>query len=204
MIAAALSAIASRKHLSRMHERGIEQAASHRDVALEPMLRIEDGDVKLLHRKILQPLREDLVHVARPSDRRAFLARLGRHSPAQLERGVDTNRTSRSNSPHARERCDRLRRQQPERPSASGKNFLPDSYRRFPFRSASQQDRDQLTRAECLRSVCSQSLTRPLGGRKLAYRGCHSSLSVAGFAKSEPAAGGLAHHRPAGEIVVCV
>ena len=44
------------KYFARMHERRIEQSARYRDVALQPVLRVEDRDVKLLDRKVLQPL----------------------------------------------------------------------------------------------------------------------------------------------------
>jgi len=94
-----------------MHERRIEEAASYGDVALEPVLRIKHGDVELFDRKILQTLREDLIDIARPAHRRSFLPFFHRHAPAQLERCVDTNRTSRSYPAHARERGDRLRGQ---------------------------------------------------------------------------------------------
>jgi hypothetical protein len=94
-----------------MHERRIEQAAGYRDVALEPVLRIEHRDVELLDREILQTLREDLIDIAGPAHGRSFLPFLRRHSPSQLERGVDANRTSRSYTPDAGKGCYRLRRQ---------------------------------------------------------------------------------------------
>jgi hypothetical protein len=112
------------KHFSRMNERRIEEAASYGDVALEPVLRIEDGDVKLLHRKILQTLRKDLEHIARPAHGCSFLSLLNRHAPAQLERGMDTNRTSRSYTAHTGESGHRLSGEQPERAAAAGENVL--------------------------------------------------------------------------------
>jgi hypothetical protein len=100
------------KHFSRMNERRVEEAARYRDVALEPVLRIENGDVELFHREILQTLRKDLVHIAWPAHGRSFLSFLHRHAPPQFERGMDTNRTSRSYAPHTRKSGDRLGRQQ--------------------------------------------------------------------------------------------
>jgi hypothetical protein len=84
------------KHFPWVNERGIEEATSDGDVALEPVLRIEDGDVEFFDWKILETLRKDLVHIARPAHRRSLLPFLHRHAPAQLERGMDTNSTSRS------------------------------------------------------------------------------------------------------------
>jgi hypothetical protein len=100
------------KYFSRMHERRVEEAASYGDVALEPVLRIEHGDVELFNRKILQALRKDLIHVARPAHGRSFLPLLRRHASTQLERGMDTNRTSRSYTTYARKSGDWLRREQ--------------------------------------------------------------------------------------------
>jgi len=112
------------ENLTRMHERRIEQAASYRDVALEPVLRVEHRDMELLDRQIFQSLREDLIHIAGPANGRSLLSFLCRHSPSQLERGVDANRTSRSYPPDAGESRHGLRRQQPQRSSTAGKNLL--------------------------------------------------------------------------------
>jgi hypothetical protein len=102
------------ENLTRMHERRIEQAARYRDVALEPVLRIEHRDMELLDRQIFQSLREDLIDIAGPANGRSLLPFLCRHSPSQFERGVDANRTSRSYPPDAGEGRHRLRRQQPQ------------------------------------------------------------------------------------------
>jgi hypothetical protein len=100
------------KNFSRMNERGIEQAAGDGDVAFQTVLRVEDCDVEFLDRKILEPLREDLVDIPRPTYRRTFLPLFRRHPPAKLERGVDTNRTSRSYPTHTGQSSYRLRRQE--------------------------------------------------------------------------------------------
>jgi hypothetical protein len=112
------------KHFSRMHERRIEQAASHSDIAFEPVLRVEDRDVKLLDREILESLGEDLVDIARPADGRSFLPLFRGHAPPQLESGVDTNSTSRSHAAYTREGRHRLRGEQPQRSSARREYFL--------------------------------------------------------------------------------
>jgi len=123
------------EHFSRMHERRIEKPARYRDVPFQPVLRVENGDVKLFDRQIFKSLGEYLEHVARPSDGRSFLAFLRSHAPSQLESGVDTNSTSRSYAAHAGERGNGLRRQKPERSSAGGKYFLADPERGSAFRS---------------------------------------------------------------------
>jgi hypothetical protein len=92
-----------------MNERRVEEAAGYGDVALQPVLRIENSDVKLLHRQVLETLRKNLVHIARPAHRRSFLPFFHRHAPTELERGMDTNSTSRSHAAHAGKRSDRLR-----------------------------------------------------------------------------------------------
>jgi hypothetical protein len=67
MIAAARSAIAS-EHLARVHQRGVEQPPGDEDVPLQPVLRVEHGDVELLDRQVLEPRRVVLPDVARRAD----------------------------------------------------------------------------------------------------------------------------------------
>jgi len=124
------------ENLTRMHERRIEQAAGYRDVALEPVLRVEHRNMELLDRQIFQSLREDLIDIAWPANGRSLLPFLCRHSPSQLERGVDANRTSRSYSSDSGESGDGLRRQQAQRATACRKNFLPNTERRTTLGSA--------------------------------------------------------------------
>jgi hypothetical protein len=126
--------------LTRMHERRIEQAAGYRDVALETVLGVEYRDVKLFDRKILQTLGENLEDVARPAHWRPFLPLLRRHAPSQLQGCMDTNRTSRSHAPHAGKGCYRLRRQQPQRSSTSGKYLLADPDCGSAFRPATKKN----------------------------------------------------------------
>jgi hypothetical protein len=102
------------KYFARVHERRVEQPARYGYVALEPVLRIENGDVKLLDWKILELLPEDLVHIARPADGNAVLAFLRRHSPAELERGVDRDGTCGSYTCESGKSRDRLSRQPPQ------------------------------------------------------------------------------------------
>jgi hypothetical protein len=110
-----------------MNERRVEEAARYRNVALESVLRIEDGDMELFHREILQTLRKDLVHIARPAHGRSFLSFLHGHAPPQLERGMDTNRTSRSYATNTGQSGDGLGSQQSERTAAARENVLADS-----------------------------------------------------------------------------
>src|SRR5207247_1072188 len=125
------------EHLAGMDERRVEKPAGYRNVALESVLRIEHGNVKLLDREILQTLRKDLVDVAGPAHRRALLPFFGSHPPTQFQRRVDTHGTSRSDTPYARESGHRLRREQPQRTSATRKYLLSYSKRRSPLRSTS-------------------------------------------------------------------
>jgi hypothetical protein len=68
--------------------------------------------VEFLDRKILEPLREDLVHIPWPAHGRPFLPFFRGHASSQLQGGMDTNRTSRSYAADARQRGHRLRREQ--------------------------------------------------------------------------------------------
>jgi hypothetical protein len=67
---------------SAMDERRVEKATRNHDVALEPVLRIEYQDVKLLDWKIFHARRKVLNDVPRRLERKAVLASLARHSPA--------------------------------------------------------------------------------------------------------------------------
>jgi hypothetical protein len=126
--------------LARMHERRIEQPARYGDVALETVLRIEYRDVKLFDGKILQTLGENLEDVARPPHWHPFLPLLRRHAASQLEGCMDTNRTSRSYTPHAGKGRYRLRRQQSQRSPTGRKYLLADPDRGSPFRSATKKN----------------------------------------------------------------
>jgi hypothetical protein len=116
-----------------MNERRVEQSTGYGDVALETVLGVEYRDVKLFDRKILQTLGENLEDVARPAHWRPFLPLLRRHAPSQLQGCMDTNRTSRSHTPDAGERCYRLRRQQAQRAPTSGKYLLANPDRGSAF-----------------------------------------------------------------------
>jgi len=128
------------KDLTRMNERRIEKPAGYGDVALEPVLGVEHRDVKFFDRKILQTLGENLEDVARPPHWRPFLPLLRRHAPSQLEGCMDTNRTSRSYTPHAGKGRYRLRRQKSQRSPTSGKYLLADPDRGSAFRSATKKN----------------------------------------------------------------
>ncbi len=73
------------------------------------MLRVENCNVKFLDRQILEPLGENLVHIARPSNRNTILALLGSHPTTKLERCMDRNRASVSDPIDGSESSNRLR-----------------------------------------------------------------------------------------------
>ncbi len=77
------------KHLARMHERRIQNAARDRYVPFQPMLRIQYRHVKLLDRQIFQPRREHRDHVPGRPHRRPVRSRLGDHPAPEFERRVD-------------------------------------------------------------------------------------------------------------------
>jgi hypothetical protein len=156
-----------------MDEGGIEETARYGDVAFQPVLRVEDRDVKLLHRKILEPLGKDLVDIPRPAHGRSFLPLFSGHAPSQLERGMDTNSTSRSYAADTGEGRDRLRRKQPQRSAARRKYFLSNCKGGPTLGPAAEEYRDQLAGAKGLRAMGAQALPRPLGGGELAYRKRH-------------------------------
>ena len=128
------------KHFARMYERRVEQAARYGYVALEPVLRIQDGHVEFLDWKILELLAEDLVHIARPADGYAVLAFLRRHSPAELECRVNRNSTCGSYTFERGKSRDGLRRQSPQRSVRAGKYVVPDPDRRVALGSAAEEN----------------------------------------------------------------
>jgi len=99
------------EYFPRMYERRIEKPARYRDVALEPVLRIEHRDVKLFHRQVFEALREYLEHVTRPTHRCSFLSFFRSHASPQLESRMDTNSTSRSYASQAGQGRDGLGRE---------------------------------------------------------------------------------------------
>jgi hypothetical protein len=97
------------KHFPRVYQRRIEEAACYGNVALEPMLRVEDGDVEFLDGEVLQALAENLMNVSRTPDGHAFVAFLRRHPSSELERGVHGDSARCANAGETRERRHRLR-----------------------------------------------------------------------------------------------
>lgn len=51
------------EHFARVNQRRIQETARDRDVALQPVLRIENRNVEFLDGEVLQPLAEDLVNI---------------------------------------------------------------------------------------------------------------------------------------------
>jgi hypothetical protein len=126
------------EHLAGMNERRIEQSSRDGDIALEAVLGIEDSNMKFLDRQILELLTENFVDIPRPAHRRAFLSLLGGHTPAQLERRMYADCTSRSYSCNGGQRCNGLRGEQPKRAAAGGENLLANSECGSAFGSAAQ------------------------------------------------------------------
>jgi hypothetical protein len=155
------------EHLARVHEGGVQDAARHRDVALQPVLRVEHRDVKLLDRQVLEPRREQIEDVSRRADRRALLPRLRRQAPPQLEGRVYGDRTGCSNPGQRSQRRHRLRGEPPERPVAGRQHRVPHADRRPPGPSGADDDRQQLGCAQALRAVVLEPLPGPLPARQL-------------------------------------
>src|SRR5256885_2041462 len=73
------------EHLARMYERRIENAARDSHVALQTMLRVENGDMELLDRKILEARGEHGHNITRRANRRAFVPVFSCHPSSQLQ-----------------------------------------------------------------------------------------------------------------------
>ena len=84
------------KDFARMHERGVEDPASDRDVALEPMLRVEHGNVELFDRQIFHAGTEVFDDISRRPHRSPILPSFSRHAASELERRVNRHRPSES------------------------------------------------------------------------------------------------------------
>ena len=72
------------------------------------MLGIQDRNVKLFDRKILQLVAEYLMHITRAANGDAVLAILNGHPATQLERRMNLNRSRIANPGQRRQRGDRL------------------------------------------------------------------------------------------------
>ena len=101
------------EYLPRMHQRGIEYASRHRHVALQPMLRVQHGHVKLFHREILQSRRKGRIHIARGAQRRPLIPRLDRQTPSELECRMNGHCTRRPDTDQRRQRRHRFGGQSP-------------------------------------------------------------------------------------------
>jgi len=117
------------KDFARVNERGVEKSAGYSNVTFQPVLRVEHCDVKFFDRKILQPLSEYFVDVARTPYRHSFVALLSRHSPAELEGRVNGNGAGIANTRQTRERCHGLRRESPQRAARACQYLVANSDR---------------------------------------------------------------------------
>mgnify|MGYP003344581526 CR=1 FL=1 len=73
------------EHLTRVHQRGVQDPSRDEHVAVEPVLRVEDRDVELLDRQVLEPRRVRAPHVARGTERFGEVHGLGRHAAGDGE-----------------------------------------------------------------------------------------------------------------------
>ena len=121
------------EHLTWVHQRGIQKPSRYGDVPLQPMLGVEDGDVKLFDWKILQSLSEYLMHITRTAYGHTFISLFGSHSAAELECGVHRNRSRIANSAETRECRHRLGREPPKRSMRAREDLVADSNRRVLF-----------------------------------------------------------------------
>src|SRR5687768_980362 len=80
------------KHFARVNEGRIKNTTRDRYVTLQPVLRVEDGHVKLFDGEILEPVSEDRDDILRRTDRGRLVPRFSRHTSAQLEGRVDHDR----------------------------------------------------------------------------------------------------------------
>src|SRR5688500_14155308 len=77
------------KDLAWVHERRIKDTTGDRDVAFQTMLRVQNGDVKLLDRQVLQTRCEDRHDVPGRPDGTRFVPAFRRHPSPELERRMD-------------------------------------------------------------------------------------------------------------------
>jgi hypothetical protein len=164
------------KYLPWMDERRVEQTAGYRDVALEPVLRVEHSNVKFFDWKILKPLTENLVYISRTTDGHTFIALLRRHPPAELERGMNGDGARSADASQTRQRSDGLRGQPAERAMRARKYFVADPDCRVFFGSTAEEDREQLGRAERSCAVGFEPLARTLATGELSDTGRHLRL----------------------------
>ncbi len=137
------------KHLARVHERGGENAARYRDVPLEPVLRIHDGDMELLDRKILETWREEAHDVAREADGCAILSDFGGKAPAKLESSVYGDRASDADAVGRRERRDGMHCDATQRSTGPAQDLLRNLERGLIRRPRTEEDGEQLRGAQC-------------------------------------------------------
>jgi hypothetical protein len=93
------------------------------------MLRVENRNMKLFDRKILEPLPEDLMHIPRPPDRNSILTLFSRHSAAELKRRMNRDCSRVSYTFQCCKSRHRLRGQSPQRAMRARENLMAKLYR---------------------------------------------------------------------------
>lgn len=78
--------------LTRVDQRTVEDATADQQIALQSMLGVEDGDVKLLHAEALKPRGVETPGIVRPAHRRPLRHRLPGESLTELECRADHGR----------------------------------------------------------------------------------------------------------------
>jgi hypothetical protein len=123
--------------------------------------------VKFLDGQVLKPRGEHFHDVARRPDWRTVIPRLTRHPASELEGRMHRCRTSRTDSSDRRQRRDRLHRDPTKRTPCFRQNGVAELQSRSPQATGTEQNREQLGRAQRLGTKVDQSLTRPVGPRQL-------------------------------------
>jgi hypothetical protein len=165
------------KNFARMYERGVEKASRYGNVALEPVLRVENGDMKLFYGQILKPVTEDLVNVSRTANGHAILAVLGCHPAPELEGGMNCDGSRVANSGERGESGNRLRRQSPQRPMRAAENCVTNLSGRMAFGATAEEDCEQLCGAESARTLGFEAFAGTFCVRELAEDTyCHQCI----------------------------
>ena len=136
------------KHLARMYEGRVQNPACHRDVALQPVLRVEHGDVELLDGQVFHPRSEVLDDVSRRLEPGSHPAGLDRHAPPKLQRRVNRDRASHSYPGNRPKRRHGLASNPAQRPAGFGEDRMPDLERAAARAARPEQDGEQLRAAQ--------------------------------------------------------
>ena len=123
--------------------------------------------MKFLDWKILEPGGENPIYIPRRPDRNAVLPLFGCHPAAELECRMNRYRTRCSDASENGERCHGLTRQPTKRAIRSGENRLPHLQRGVPRSTRPQNDRNELCRAQRVRTEILEAFARTLRSGQL-------------------------------------